>query len=331
MLKNELEPVPSSVMSVSDFTNNYYPVISENLKFGNNILGIPMEVDTLALFYNEDIFQKAGKIPSTSWNEVRPLARDLVVYDEAGKIKTAGIALGSTTNVDHWSDILGLLLLQNGADPSNPTTSNANDALTFFSYFTKEDRVWDETMPGSTLAFATGKSAMYLGFSWDVFEIKNINPQLQFKVIPVPQAGGAEINWASFWVEGVNNNSKNKQEAWEFLKFISSPEIMQKLYENQSKIRLFGEPYPRQDMANLVSGNSMITPFISQALSAKTWYLCSRTYDNGLNDKMIKYYEDALNAVAKGTDPTTALNTTASGITQLSTQYGLGAIAQTAP
>lgn len=326
MLKNELEPVPTSVISASDFANNYYPVMNQHLKLGNSILGIPLEVDTLALFYNEDIFQKAGKTPPTSWNEVRPLARDLVVYDETGKIKTAGIAMGSTVNVDHWSDILGLLLLQNGADPSNPTTSNANDALTFFSYFVKEDKVWDETMPSSTLAFATGKAAMYLGFSWDVFEIKNINPQLQFKVIPVPQAGGAEINWASFWVEGVNKNSKNKQAAWEFLKFLSSKETMQKLYQNQSTVRLFGEPYPRPDMASLVAGNSMITPFLSQAATAKTWYLCSRTYDNGLNDKMIKYYEDALNAVIKGTDATTALKTTASGITQLSTQYSLGTV-----
>jgi len=325
MFTNDLDPIPATVMSQADFTNNYYSVMADNLKVGNNILGLPMEVDTLALFYNEDIFQKAGKTPPTTWNEIRPLARELTVYDETGRIKTAGIAMGSTVNVDHWSDILGLLLLQNGADPGNPTTTNANDALTYFSFFTKEDKVWDETLPSSTLAFATGKVAMYLGFSWDVFEIKNINPQLQFKVIPVPQAGDKEINWASFWVEGVNKNSKNKQAAWEFLKYLSSKEVMQKLYENQSKIRLFGEPYPRSDMAGLVAGNTMVTPFISQASHAQTWYLCSRTYDNGLNDKMIKYYQDAVNAVVKGTDAAEALKTTSTGITQLSTQYGLGA------
>jgi len=325
MLKNDLDPVPASVISSADFESAYYPVMTEHLRRGTAYLGLPLEVDTLALFYNEDIFQKAGQTPPTSWNELETLAKSLVVPDpdRKGMVKRGGVALGTTNNVDHWSDILGLLIMQNAGDPANPSLTQTQDALAFYTQFYKNDKVWDETLPSSTLAFATEKVAMYFGFSWDVFEIKEINPQLRFRVIPVPQTGNQAVNWASFWVEGVAAQSTQKAAAWEFLKFLSSPETMQLLYANQSKIRLFGEPYARKDMANLLAGNSFVTPFLVQAPTAKTWYLCSRTYDDGLNDSMIKYYEDAVNIVNQGRKPAEALQTTASGVTQVTARWGL--------
>lgn len=324
MLKNELEPLPSEVMSVAEFENAFYPVVSQNLRAGTSFLGIPLEVDTLALFYNQEIFQAAGKTPPSSWDQLRQLAIDLTTRDETGRIQTAGVALGTTANVEHWPDILGLMMLQNGADLTKPTGDLAEDALTYFTIFNKVDRVWDETLPSSMVAFAAGKLAMYFGYSWDVFEIKNINPDLNFRVLPVPQLPGTDIAWASFWVEGVAKKSEHKKEAWQFLQFLSSKETMQKLYQAQSRVRLFGEPYSRKDMANLITSNPMVAPFVNQVSKAKTWYLCSRTFDNGINDRMIKYFEDAVNAVNSDKSPQEALSTTAQGISQLLSQYGLG-------
>lgn len=324
MLKNELEPVPAQVMDAATFERTFYPVAVSSLRSGANFLGVPLEIDTLALFYNQDIFTAAGATPPRTWDELRQLASALTLRDENGRIQRAGVALGTTGNIWHWSDILGLMMLQNGADLTNPTGSLAEDALTFYTIFSKTDRVWDETLPVSMLAFATGKTAMFFGFSWDVFEIKNINPELNFKIVPVPQLPGTEITWASFWVEGVAKKSEEKEAAWEFLKFLSSNETMQKLYQAESRIRLFGEPYSRVEMASLLQAEPNVTPFISQASKAQTWYLCSRTFDNGINDRMIKYFEDAVNAVNAGETPERALSTAASGVGQVLSQYGLG-------
>lgn len=326
MLKNELEAVPAEVMSATEFESTFYPVVRENLRSGANFLGLPLQIDTLALFYNQQIFQAAGKTPPTSWDQLRQLALDLTVRDESGRIQTAGVALGTTNNVEHWSDILGLMMLQNGVDLSRPTGNLAEDALTFYTIFNKTDQVWNETLPSSTLAFATGKTAMYFGYSWDVFEIKNLNPNLDFRIVPVPQLPGADIAWASFWAEGVGKRSQYKKEAWEFLKFLSSKETLQKLYQGQSQVRLFGELYPQMEMAGLLTNNSLVTPFLDQANKAKTWYLCSRTFDNGINDRMIKYFEDAVNAVNAQNSPTEVLSTTAQGVSQLLSQYDLGSL-----
>jgi len=37
--------------------------------------------------------------------------------------------------------------------------------------------------------------------------------------------------------------------------------------------------------------------YIQQAPRARSWYLASRTFDNGINDRMIKAIEDAVNQV----------------------------------
>lgn len=323
MLKSELAPVPPEVLTSSQLESGFYPVAKENLKVGTGFLGLPLEVDTLALFVNNQIFKAAGKNPPASWDELRKLAVQLTTKNSEGKIQTAGVALGTTNNVEHWSDILGLMMLQNGADPGNPSGQLAEDALTFYTIFNTTDRVWDETMPNSTLAFATGKVAMYLGFSWDVFEIKNLNPKLDFQIVPVPQLPGTDLTWASFWVEGVAKKSKNSAAAWEFMKFLSSPQTMEKLYAAESQIRLFGEPYSRVEMASMLTGNQWVAPFLNQASKAKTWYLCSRTFDNGINDRMIKYFEDAVNAVNLGKTAKEALVTTSQGVSQLLSQYGV--------
>jgi len=324
MLKNELEPLPSEVMSVSKYESTFYTVAKENLRSGTSYVGVPLGIDTLALFYNQEIFQAAGKTPPSSWDELRQTAIDLTTRDESGRIQTAGVALGTTSNVDHWSDILGLMMLQNGVNLANPTGSLAQDALTYYTIFNTTDRVWDETLPASTLAFASGKVAMYFGYSWDIFEIKKINPNLDFKVMVVPQLPDTQTTWASFWAEGVAKKSGASKEAWQFLDYLSSKEVLQKLYQAQSQTRLFGEIYPRSDMANLLADNPLVIPFVNQIVQAKTWYLCSRTFDNGINDRMIKYFEDAVNAVNSGKSSTDVLETTAQGVSQLLSQYGLG-------
>jgi ABC-type glycerol-3-phosphate transport system substrate-binding protein len=334
MFKNELSAVPSSVMSASQFEAVYYPVISDNLRSGANYLGLPLMIDNLALFYNVDILQAAGKQPPTSWEELRQLAVDLTVKDKSGKIQTAGIALGTASNVDHWSDILGLMMLQNGVDLSNPGDCHlvggeeiclGPDALTFYSLFTRTDQVWDESMPASTQTFAGGKLAMYFAPSWRVFDLQALNPKLNFKITSVPQLPGSNITWASFWVEGVAKKSQHQTEAWEFLKYLSSPEVLEKLYASQSNLRSFGEIYPRVEMADKLIANPLTATFLNQAPQSQTWYLCSNTFDNGLNDLMIRYFADAVNAVNKGQSAKEALQTAGQGVSQLLSKYEITA------
>lgn len=331
MFRNELDSLPASVINPADYAKTFYPIASSDLVVGSSVVGIPLEYDALTLFINEDIFNKSGKSPPTTWDELRLTARELTVKNDQDVITQSGMALGRTENVDHWPEILALLMIQNGVDLSNPVGKPAEDALTFFTIFSTVDGVWDSRLPVSTQAFASGKLAMYIGPSWRAFEILVQNPDLKFKTVPIPQLpkdnpNQQDITYATYWAEGVSSKSKNKAASWEFLKFLATPETLQKFYTNAGKVRSFGEPYPRVDMANLLNAHPILGPIIAQAPGATSWYLASRTFDGptGINTQLASYFEDAANSLIEGKETADrVLETAAAGVQQVLTQYRL--------
>lgn len=332
MLKDELAILPDSVMDESTFNQTFYSVAASDLKTEKGIVGIPLEYDGLGLYYNEDIFKAAGiaKVPTT-WEEVRQTASKITVKDANGNLQTAGVALGTAINVDHFSDILALMMMQNSVNLSKPTDTRvgltsqlATDALDFYLIFTKDSatRVWDETQPPSTIAFASGKLGMYFAPSWRAFEIKQANPSLKFKIAPMPQLPpNPPLSFASYWVEGVSAKSAHSEEAWNFLKFLSEADNMRALYSEASKTRLFGEPYARRDLASSINADQFVGGIISDAPSAKSWYANSNTFDNGLNDEMIALFKQAVAEAVKNGDSKAALQKIASGVSQTISKY----------
>lgn len=325
MLKEELDPVPSDAVSASEFKNSYYPVVFSDLRVDGKFVGVPFEYDGLALYYNEDIFKAAGITkPPSSWTEFAQIAAKLTVKDTAGNIRTAGAALGTASNVDHFSDILGMMILQNGGDPKSPIGKQSQDALEYFTSFADgQNQVWAETMPKSTVAFAGNNLAMYFGPSWRAIEFKNANPLLKFKTAPLPQLEGSRITWATYWAEGVSAKSANKKEAWEFIKYMQSDESLIRFYSESAKSpgRFFGEPYPKVTLASKLSSDPIVGAFIADAPYARSFPMASRTFDNGINDQIIKAYEDAVNAVLEGDDAKDALETTAKNVKVILDKY----------
>ena len=149
-------------------------------------------------------------------------------------------------------------------------------------------------------------------------------------MIPVPQLAkdkptDPDVTYATYWVEGVWKRSENRQAAWNFLKFLSTQEAQQKLYQNATTQRAIGEPYPRVDMLPTLAQDPLAGAFVSQGGTAKSWYLASRTFDGptGINTQINKYFEDAVNAVNSRTKVSVALEAVAAGVNQVLSQYGL--------
>jgi multiple sugar transport system substrate-binding protein len=295
---------------------------------------MPVMFDGLGLYYNEDLFASAGVTPPATWEEVLTIVPKLTVKNE-NTIVTSAIALGTTGNVENYSDIVATMMMQNGAQLTTPTGKQAEEALVFYKKFSNPSDpmyTWNDSMDNSIYAFASGKVAMIIAPSWRAFDVKQISPNLRFKIVPVPQLPGNNVTWASYWAEGVSARSKHQKEAWQFIKYLTGRDVMTKFYTEASKTRLFGEPYARVEMASLLSGDPYVGAYISQAPNAKSFPLASRTFDNGIDDKLIKYLGDAINAVGTGTAPTAALETVSNGFRQVLQSYGLTvSSAQTTP
>lgn len=337
MFSSKLASVPSDIYSPQEFQQTFYPITSKDLTAGNRIVGIPLEVDGLTLFYNEDLLRAAGfASPPKTWDELRTMASQITVVDEQGRIRTSGVAMGTSGNVDHFSDIIGLLMAQNQVkfnDLEKSLDSQginlASDALIFYTTF-RQNKIWDETLPKSTVMFAQGSLAFYFAPSWKYFEIKAANPSLNFRAAPVPQLtsdASRKVAWASYWAEGVNtSSSKAKQQAaWQFLKFLSSAQSQQKLYSFQAQLREFGEPYSRVDLAQSVISNPIVGAVLQDMVKATSFPIASNTFDNGLNDKNIEYLTQAVDELNSANSSRTAadkaVSTLAKGWQQVSSQF----------
>lgn len=327
MLSVDLAPLPTTVMSSAEYKQTFYPTAANNLQVGGQIVGIPLMYDGLALFYNKEMLKTANLSVPTTWAELRTAANKLTVPAnlsdrQSGNITRAGLAIGNAGNVDHFSDILGLLIIQNGGNPAEVESQYVKDAITFYTNFIRQDKIWSDRLANSTTAFARGDVAMIFAPSWRVHDIKNLNPNLDFAVARLPQLDAENpIAWATFWAEGVNNKSKNKDASWLFLKHLSSPDVLRKFYNDASQYRAFGEIYPRIDMASELQGNELVGAYTEDAPLARSWSMASFTHDNGLNDQVIKYYEDAINAVLAGSSVEKALEPAALGITSVLGKY----------
>ena len=327
MLADQLAPMPSSVMTSSEYQQTFYPAAYDGLQLDGQIVGIPLMYDGLALFYNAEILRTAAISPPTTWSELRTAANKLTVPSNASErskdsITRGGLAIGNASNVEHFADILALLILQNGGSPLDPSTQYVTDALTFYTNFIKKDQVWSDRLPSSTIAFARGEAAMMFAPSWRAFEIKNLNPELDFAVAPVPQLSSEQnIAWASFWAEGVNKSSKKQAAAWKLLQYLSSAEVLQKLYTDASAVRPFGEIFSRRDLSGQLSSDQLVGAYVKDADYAQTFPMASFTHDNGINDQLIQYYATAINQVLTGEEASSALNKIQSGVNQTLNKY----------
>ena len=343
MFREHLDAVPNETVTKVGLENDFLEVYKKDLKENGQWLSIPIMYDGLALFYNKDLLE-AGKVEvPNNWWALGEAAKQLTVKDAEGKILVSGAALGlANANVDHWSDIVGLMLKQNRVDMTKNLDASQvkiEDALKYYTSFSQsEENVWDKTLPNSTNLFAGGKLAFYFAPSWRVFDLQNLNPDLRYGIAPVPQlavlGGVTEISddtqltdnhWASYWTEGVNKLSKHKKEAWKFLEYLSSPEVLEKLYTAQSQIRSFGEIYPRKSMTEKLKDNQKVWPFVSVADKADTWYLAGETGDDGVNSEMQKYFTDAINNIIRtnGVITTEMITSFKDGIKQIQQKYNL--------
>lgn len=261
-------------------------VIRADEKGKPQILGLPMTLDTMVLFYNQDLLDQAGvpQAPS-SWAELQEAVVAATRYDSAGNIVQAGGAFGAGKNVDRAGDILTALILQNGAtmadargravfnligEGQSPDTSPAIEALRFYTDFgnpTKQVYTWNAQMESSFDAFARGKATFFFGYSYHIPLLKARAPKLNYRILQMPQLDpNKPKNVANYWVEAISKKTKSSNEAWDFVSFITRAEQADAYAERTRKPTALRASIDKQLQ------NPDLAPFAAQVLSAQSWY-----------------------------------------------------------
>ncbi|MFZ4648531.1 MAG: ABC transporter substrate-binding protein [Patescibacteria group bacterium] len=264
-----------------------FDILVKDVVVKNQIFGLPLSVDTLALFYNKDLFNGAGiATPPQFWDQVfQDDVKKLSKQNPKREIIKSGVALGASSNIQRFSDILMLLMMQNGSKimegnqvifhtiPESLSASGYNPglgALIFFTDFsnpTKYVYSWNDTMPNSLEMFISGNLAMTFAYSYDLPTIKSRAPKMNFAVAKIPQiADNPEVNFANYWLETVSKKSKYPNESWDFIQFATKEE-QAKLYLAKTK-----KPTALRSLIGEQINDLELSPFAQQILTAKSWY-----------------------------------------------------------
>ncbi len=315
-------PAPDKTFKFKDYEDTFVDVMVQDFTKDQKVYGTAMTVDSLALYYNKDLLGTAGiATPPKTWADLASDVRRISRQDQTGYFTRSGVAIGTNSNVNRASDIVYLLMLQNGvqpwsADGQSPTFNQGivksgnnlaagADALEFYTSFSNPNSAnytWNERSDYSIDAFSNGRAAMLYSYGYARNLIVAKSPNLNFGVAPVPQANldDTAINYSNYFGEVVNKQSKNSDVAWDFLKFITSRDSLDKYYA-QNK-----QPSSRRDLIELQISDPKIGVFANANLTAKSFYNPDQVRQDDIFSKMID------NVILRGMRPPDAVNQAAS-------------------
>jgi ABC-type glycerol-3-phosphate transport system substrate-binding protein len=310
-IKDYLAPAPASVITPQSYSQRFYPVSSQSAVIDGSIYALPMYYDGLVLAYNKKHFEEINQTtPPTAWEEFRRLALNLTQVGTDGNYVRYGAAIGTADNIDFFSDIIGLMFAQAGIKvPDDLGSKAAQDALAFYTTFSRDDKVWNGSLPEASKLFSQGKVSMIFTPTWNLLDIIKASPDLDIGVAPVPQAQpGTPVSWASFWMYSVPKSGTNTEAAWQFINFLTQDEQQLSMFSEASKFRTYGAPYSAVALASQASSGfsaKYIKPVLDTAPFAASGYFSGRSG----NAFQVAALKTAVNSILQGVEVSQVLTT----------------------
>ena len=302
--QNKLASLPSSEKYLSFYKENFVDVANADFVKDNEIYAMPLWSDTLALYYNKDIFNQNGvTAPPKTWAGVEDITKKITRIDNFGNINQSAIALGRSSEpggINRSSDILMLMMMQNGSEMFDERTGMAifernqssRETLDFYTKFatgSSDYYTWNSNMDYSIDSFRFGKTAMMVNYAYLAERLRKLDPKFNFDIAPVPQHNlNKQINFANYWGLAVVKNKElvpirkdykvnytnqdRINEAWYYIQYMTTninkgTEFdATKIYLEQNK-----KPAARRDLVEEQKNDVELSVFANQILTAKSW------------------------------------------------------------
>lgn len=127
--ENAIVPIDNLASSAADkqWINGFYKGFMENSQTGGKTWGIPFQRSTIVMYWNKDLFKKAGLNPEkapANWAETVEFAKKLTKKDANGNVSEWGIKIPST-GFAYW-------MLQGLTTPNDTLLMNSAGTQTYF-------------------------------------------------------------------------------------------------------------------------------------------------------------------------------------------------------
>ena len=272
--KNKILTIPYDSYSERDFKNQF---IEEGELYLSNegVIGLPFIVDPMVMYWNRDIFSKAGvAIPPKSWDEFFALSQKITEKDDNLNILKSFVSFGEFRNITHAKELLSSLIIQ--ADDkivSNETVSfgkdgSAEEAVDFFVQFSnpvKPVYSWNRSLPESQKMFISGNLAVYFGFASELNNLRVKNPNLNFDVATMPKTSKSGNVFGKMYSLAITKNSKNPGVVFSAIKILTGDEALKILSDFN------GLPPVSRTLLSSKPSNPYQVVFYDSAILTKAW------------------------------------------------------------
>lgn len=296
-MENQITPIPQGFMSAKTFENTFPQFAVDDFVRDSRVFAVPYYIDNLMLYYNVSLFDEARLKPPKTLQELVDIVPKLTKKDGSGNITQSAIALGAdTTSIPQAANILAALMMQYGAEMTSPDLKTATfnlpapgsnppyfagrEALAYYTQFANpgspnnytytdaKDSRGNRILPIDIQGFREGKTAMFIGYSYHIQNIRNFAPRsLRFDTVALPQLRLQEpANVANYWGETVSKTSKHPNEAWDFIRFMTSTSNLSQLARNTGTVP------SHKDMLEAASNQMYYGPVAAQAAFTKSWF-----------------------------------------------------------
>jgi multiple sugar transport system substrate-binding protein len=225
----------------------------ENLLNGfmkdGKIYGLPKDYNTLALFYNKDMFEEAGVDVPTTWEELEEAAKKLT------KDGVKGIVLSNdAARFIPFIYQAGGKVVDENNKPAFATAEGAKGLGFYYSFFEKgyADTPANLGVGWNGDALAQKKAAMCIEGGWMIPFMAQAGPDVNYGIAKLPK--GDRNGDLAFTVAYVmSKNTKHKEEAAEVIKFLTGKKAQEMVAESglaiptrKSMAKVFTEKYPER-------------------------------------------------------------------------------------
>ena len=202
-----------------------FPGPLQNASWGGKVYAMPRGANTLALYYNEDMFKAAGLDPDKppqTWDELYNTAKKLN-NPAKGVYGLAFSALGTEEGTFQFLPFVQAA----GADWSKLNDPGAVRAVEFWRKLLDEKLASPDTVSRSqseaAATFANGNAAMNICGPWELpgFE-KNAKFKWRVALLPAEKAGGLHASALGEQNHAILRSAKNPAVAFQFLEYMYS-------------------------------------------------------------------------------------------------------------
>ncbi|MGA2667152.1 MAG: extracellular solute-binding protein [Patescibacteria group bacterium] len=315
--------------NASYFQDTFVPVTTTDSIANGQVYGVPLNMDTLSLYYNADTLgncyqtyiqahpsadaQTLNKLlnnPPATWDDIT----NIVKYCGANMI-----ALG-TSQVEQASDILTAMMMQDGAQMNADDFSAAlfhtstnlfggapypgAQALTFFTSFAKSGdphNTWSPNEKSAYDDFVQGKVAMMINYSQIFTQLtKDLGNQPNVTGLPQITKTSHPVDVANYQIMTVPKSSQNATLAWNFIKATTADASFLGQYLSQKHLE---NPYQSKNQDSSDYNQA-------QAAEAQSWH-------NPDPVKVQSIFNNAIDQNLSGQNSQTVVESAAAQVTTL--------------